>query len=183
MPLNTVKGPWRGLRQTLRHGPRLSDALFLLILLLFAFSIMGPTLGFFLGEGRAFLVHAYALNGRLEMALLTPIYALLIAPRAALVLRSMVSGQREFLADADAALLTRDPQGLALALAKIGAATRASFESDTATAHLYFVGSSSQPSIDARISLLARMGDGIPERELATAVAAGIRYSGSDSDP
>ncbi|MGE5360533.1 MAG: M48 family metalloprotease [Bacteroidales bacterium] len=45
-----------------------------------------------------------------------PMYGLVVAPLAAFRLRSRVSTGREFLADAQAALITRDPGGLALAL-------------------------------------------------------------------
>jgi heat shock protein HtpX len=109
-------------------------------------------------------------------AMLAPIYAVLVAPIVALVIRQAVSRQREFLADADAALLTRDPEGLANALAKIGAAGRQQLRASEASAHLYFVdphGTSllhrifpSHPPIEQRIALLARMGSGIVDAEL-----------------
>lgn len=50
--------------------------------------------------------------------LVAPLYALFIAPAAGTFVRKTILHQREFLADADAVLLTRDPEGLALALAK-----------------------------------------------------------------
>jgi Zn-dependent protease with chaperone function len=40
-----------------------------------------------------------------------PLYAVFVAPVVALLIRQAVSRQREFLADADAALLTRNPEG------------------------------------------------------------------------
>jgi Zn-dependent protease with chaperone function len=52
--------------------------------------------------------------------MLTPVYVVLVAPLVGLVIRQAISRQREFLADADAALLTRDPGGLVSALVKIG---------------------------------------------------------------
>jgi heat shock protein HtpX len=104
------------------------------------------------------------------MALL--VYLFVAAPSIALWLRKTVSQQREFLADADAVLLTRDPEGLALALAKVSAASGTPVHAGEATAHLFFVdplqgGTSgrgmfpSHPPVDARVAALARMGDGI----------------------
>jgi heat shock protein HtpX len=121
---------------------------------------------------------------RLWIAMLTPVYALLIGPGAAQLLRKRMSKERTCLADADAVLLTRDPEALALALAKIGAAGGAPMQTNVVTAEMYFVdpagstwgNTSPHTTIDGRIELLAKMGDGIPEKELARAVAAGIRY-------
>jgi heat shock protein HtpX len=119
-------------------------------------------------------------------ALFAPVYALFVAPVAALVIRQAVSRQREFLADADAVRLTRDPEGLALALAKIGAADGQPLRVGEGTVHLYIVdprGSRSllhqvfpsHPRIEHRIALLAKMGSGISERSLEAAIAAGRR--------
>jgi len=134
-----------------------------------------------------FALERGGVSARLWIAMLTPVYALLIGPGAARLLRKTLSVERTCLADADAVLLTRDPVGLALALAKIGAAGGAPIQTDVVTAQMYFVDpagstrghASSHPAIDARIDLLARMGDGIPESELARAIAAGIRYGAS----
>jgi SH3-like domain-containing protein len=96
-----------------------------------------------------------------------------------------------FRADADAVLLTRDPEALALALAKVSAATGSSVS--IATAHLYFVDPHprtswwfdgtfpSHPPVKARIALLARMDDGIPGRSLEDASAAGAAYLSSEA--
>lgn len=119
------------------------------------------------------------------LTLVAPGYAFFVGPYAATWLRKIILHQREFLADADAVLLTRDPEGLALALAKVGAATGSL--TNVALAHLYFVaprGSSrtwfdglpSHPTVEARIALLARMGDGIPGERLRQAVAAGSAH-------
>ena len=66
----------------------------------------------------------------LVLAILTPIIAQLI--------RLAVSRQREFLADASGALLTRYPPGLANALRKIAADKEALEVANKATASLYF---------------------------------------------
>ena len=68
---------------------------------------------------------------------------LVLAPIIGQIIRLAVSRQREFLADAQGALLTRYPPGLASALRKIGAASGLPMRSaNNATAHLWL----SQPS-------------------------------------
>jgi heat shock protein HtpX len=68
---------------------------------------------------------------------------LVLAPIFAQVIRFSVSRQREYLADAQGALLTRYPPGLASALQKIGAASAIPMHSaNNATAHLWL----NQPS-------------------------------------
>ena len=53
------------------------------------------------------------------------IVAIILAPIAGTILQLAISRKREFLADASGALLTRYPEGLAGALEKIGAYSRA----------------------------------------------------------
>jgi len=68
---------------------------------------------------------------------------LILAPIIAQIVRLAVSRQREFLADAQGALLTRYPPGLASALRKIGDASGIPMRSaNNATAHLWL----NQPS-------------------------------------
>jgi len=62
----------------------------------------------------------------------------LLAPLVAFLIRMSISRKREFLADADGALLTRDPQGLADALKKISSDSSPMKRLDSSTAHLYF---------------------------------------------
>jgi len=66
------------------------------------------------------------------------IYILFVAPALGAVIRAAVSREREFLADADAALLTRYPEGLLRALAKIGGAGSAVSGANPAFSHFYF---------------------------------------------
>lgn len=119
-----------------------------------------------------------------------PLYVFVVAPGIGLLLRLAVSRQREFLADADAVLLTRDPEGLALALAKIGEAIgpEMKMKVNAATAHLYVMDPrprpapwwerivSTHPPIEERIVLLARIGSGISPLALQAAREAGARF-------
>jgi heat shock protein HtpX len=147
---------------------------------------VGPTFMFWSMWTRH--VDGAPLSIQLVITLVTPLYAFYIGPAAATFLRKIILHQREFLADADAVLLTRDPEGLALALAKAGAATGSSVNAGVATAHVFFLDPlprtdswldsafPSHPPVGDRIALLARMGDGIPEGPLLEAAAAGTAY-------
>lgn len=78
------------------------------------------------------------------LALLSPIIATLI--------KLAVSRQREYLADASGALLTRYPEGLAKALEKISADQVPLAEANNATAHLYIVNPFHQDRVEATSS-------------------------------
>ncbi len=96
--------------------------------------------------------------------------AIILTPIAAQIIRFAVSRQREFLADASAALLTRYPDGLARALEKISADPDPLEVANKATAHLFinnplrehksFLNSlfSTHPPVVERIGLLGGMG-------------------------
>lgn len=91
----------------------------------------------------------------------------ILAPLFATLIQLSISRKREFLADADGALLTRYPEGLASALEKISRDQEPLEAANRATAHLYIVnpfkgGSvaklfSTHPSIEERIAALRGM--------------------------
>jgi len=123
----------------------------------------------------------------LMLAIFLPLYALFIGPAIAYMLRSAVSREREFLADADAVLLTRYPPGLAQALAKIAVPGNAAIATQPSISHLWIVDPrkpksttrtglfATHPPIRERIEALSRMGGSTPEM-LAAAEAAGHLY-------
>ncbi|MGH2739161.1 MAG: M48 family metallopeptidase [Actinomycetota bacterium] len=71
------------------------------------------------------------------VVVLVGLLAAVLAPIAAQLIRFAVSRRREFLADADGALLTRYPPGLANALRKIAENTEPLRAATDATAHLW----------------------------------------------
>ena len=100
---------------------------------------------------------------RSPVFLVLGIVAALLAPLIAMLIQAAISRQREYLADATGALTTRDPEGLASALEKIGAAGSVMHRQNTSTAHLFFANPlkggianafSTHPPIDQRIARL-----------------------------
>ena len=77
-------------------------------------------------------------GGQLEVVFFVAgIVLSVLAPIAAMLMQLAISRKREFLADADGALLTRYPEGLARALEKISADQEPLEAANRATAHLY----------------------------------------------
>ena len=77
-------------------------------------------------------------GGQLRLILMIVAIVLsILAPIAAMLMQLTISRKREFLADADGALLTRYPDGLARALEKISADQEPLEAANRATAHLY----------------------------------------------
>ncbi|MDH7476613.1 MAG: M48 family metallopeptidase [Microgenomates group bacterium] len=99
------------------------------------------------------------------------ILALILAPIAATLIQLALSRKREYLADADGALLTRYPEGLARALEKISADNNFLRTATTSTAHLFIINPfknkktinwltnlfSTHPPIEERIRILRSM--------------------------
>jgi heat shock protein HtpX len=95
----------------------------------------------------------------------------ILSPLIAQLLKLAVSRKREFLADADGAMLTRYPPGLASALKKLAADKEPLEVANKATAHLYIVNPlkegkrgggmaklfSTHPPIEERVRALERM--------------------------
>lgn len=112
---------------------------------------------FLFGGGRDRKVHPALIIFALVFAILAPIFGYLI--------RLAVSRKREFLADANGALLTRYPQGLANALKKIkNDNTKPTRTANKAVSHLYFSNPfkksdllSTHPNVDERIKRLENM--------------------------
>lgn len=95
------------------------------------------------------------------------IVAAILAPIAATLLQLSISRRREYLADAQGALTTRYPEGLADALEKIEQTGSVTIKQNTSTAHMFFVNPlkghsllnlfSTHPPIEARIKILREM--------------------------
>ncbi|MGB9836050.1 MAG: zinc metalloprotease HtpX [Candidatus Saccharicenans sp.] len=93
----------------------------------------------------------------------------ILSPLVAQLIQLAISRRREFLADADGAMLTRYPAGLASALRKIAADTEPLEAANKATAHLYIVNPlknlggkmnklfSTHPPVEERIAALEKM--------------------------
>ncbi len=77
-------------------------------------------------------------SGQLTMILfIAAVILSILAPIAAMLIQLAISRKREYLADADGALLTRYPEGLAKALEKISADPAPLQHANQATAHLF----------------------------------------------
>ncbi len=118
-----------------------------------------------------------------------PGYCLLVAPLLGLILQRAVLRRMTFLSDADAALLTRNPEALARALEKLGSGRNAAVSAVQATAHLYVVdpqpGRSPwlsgilgvHPSLAERVRLLLRMSPGASLEKLKEAALVGTGFA------
>ena len=97
------------------------------------------------------------------------IVVILLAPIIAMLIQFAISRQREFLADATGALTTRDSEGLASALEKLGQYGKPMKRQNTSTAHLFFSNPlksgflsklfSTHPPLEERISRLRKNAD------------------------
>lgn len=110
-------------------------------------------------------------NSNNGIVMIVGILFLVLSPIIGEIIKLAISRQREYLADASGALLTRYPDGLASALAKISQNSQPLQRHSTATAHLWIAspfGTSKQiaslfsthPPVDERINRLKLMGQG-----------------------
>ncbi len=100
-----------------------------------------------------------------NLLMILGIIFIVISPIIGQLIQLAISRQREYLADASGALLTRYPEGLARALEKIRSSGIAISRSSTATAHLWIANpEGSSPSIMQRISHLFSTHPPIDER-------------------
>lgn len=107
-------------------------------------------------------------ENRNPVFLIIGVVAALVSPIVAMLVQAAVSRQREYLADATGAMTTRDPEGLASALEKLGSAGTATRRQNTSTAHLFFANPlkrsaflnafSTHPPIEQRVARLREMG-------------------------
>lgn len=118
-----------------------------------------------------------------------PGYCLLLAPVLGVILQKAALRQMTFLSDADAALLTRNPEALARALEKLGTGRNAAAPANQATAHLYVVDPNPQrspwlsgilnvhPPLAQRVKLLLGTIPGASLEKLREAAQAGTRFA------
>jgi heat shock protein HtpX len=86
---------------------------------------------------RVFIFGGGRNNSNNPLALVGVLVALVLAPIGAAMIQMALSRRREYLADASAAEITGDPEGMARALAVLQADTRQVGHVGRATAHLY----------------------------------------------
>ena len=103
-------------------------------------------------------------NDSNPIVMVVGIALIILAPIVATLIQLAISRQREYLADASGSLLTRDPEGLEGALAKLGQYGRPMRRQSTSTAHLFIANPlkpgflsglfSTHPPLEARIARL-----------------------------
>jgi heat shock protein HtpX len=89
-------------------------------------------------------------GGGNPVILVIGLVAMIIAPLVAAVVQAAISRQREYLADATGALTTRDPEGLAEALQKLGQYARPMIKQNSTMAHMW-IADPTKPGIMSRL--------------------------------
>ncbi|MFA5086780.1 MAG: M48 family metallopeptidase [Candidatus Paceibacterota bacterium] len=107
------------------------------------------------------------------------IAAAILAPIAAAVIQFAISRQREFLADASGALMTRYPEGLARALIKISSDEHRMEHSNDAVAHMFIA---SPVKGEAQNNWLSKLFLTHPPVEERIAALRGMRLTERDED-
>ena len=107
-------------------------------------------------------------GGGNPVVLIFGLVAMIIAPLVAAVVQAGISRQREYLADATGALTTRDPEGLADALEKLGQYARPMIKQNSTMAHMWIADPtkpgvlsrlfSTHPPIEDRVARLEKIG-------------------------
>ena len=99
-------------------------------------------------------------GGGQGIAMVIAIVAAILAPLLARLIYLAVSRKREYLADANATVLTRYPEGLASALEQLGASTTPVAKANKATAAMYII----NPFAKAKLSALTSTHPPLAER-------------------
>lgn len=120
-----------------------------------------------IGVGRSSSRSSSKGGGPQAVMMIVGLVLAILAPIFAQLLRLAISRRREFLADADGALLTRYPEGLASALEKISANNTKPQQANDATAPLYIINPfsrgkkssmfSTHPATEERVKALRKM--------------------------
>lgn len=103
------------------------------------------------------------------IVLIIGIVLIILAPVVASLIQLAISRQREYLADASGALITRDPEGLESALGKLEQYSRPMQRQSSSTAHMFLVNPlkpgflsglfSTHPPLEDRVERLKKMGN------------------------
>jgi heat shock protein HtpX len=116
-------------------------------------------------------------GGQLQLVItVIAIVLSILAPIFAYLMQFAISRKREFLADADGALLTRYPEGLARALEKISVDNEPLEVANRATAHLY-IASPFKSDTDKKVSFFTKMFMTHPPIKERVAALRGINLS------
>lgn len=102
------------------------------------------------------------------IVLIVGIVLIALAPVIAMLIQFAISRQREYLADASGSLMTRDPDGMASALGKLGQYGKPMQAQSSSTAHMFLVNPlkpgflaglfSTHPALEDRIARLEKKG-------------------------
>lgn len=112
-------------------------------------------------------------RGSNPLLLIGAVVAIIIAPIAAQLMHLAISRKREFLADASGSLLTRYPEGLAVALEKISTYGGKMKRANHATAHLFI----SDPFGPRASRFIGKLFATHPPVEERVAALRGLRFS------
>jgi len=108
-------------------------------------------------------------NNSHPLILVVGVILIILAPIIAMLIQFAVSRQREYLADASGSLLTRDSEGMASALTKLGQYGKPMQTQSSSTAHMFLVNPlsagflskifSTHPPLEERIARLQKTGN------------------------